>query len=767
MSDRTVSVLLKAQVDGFVSGMKKAESATKTLEDKTKDVAKSHRLLIKTAETVGVVGGIAIGTKLVNAASDLNETLSKTQVVFGKNADAVIAWSQTTATSLGMSQQQAAEAAATFGNLFVAMNLGGKQSADMSTRLVQLAGDLASFNNTNPADALEALRAGLVGEVEPLRRYGVNLNDAQLRQEALSLGLVKTTKDVLPPAIRAQAAYAMILDQTKTAQGDFARTSSGLANSQRIFSAEIANAQANLGRAFLPAVTSSVGALNDFLDAFNSLPAPIQNVLVLTGAVSATVAIAAPKIVAMKAALTELGISSKVTGGALKALGAATAALAIVAVVQDFQKANQAIEDFNNTLSTLESKPVTGQAIDDLRSSIQSLSHDIDDPGMFRYFRQGIGMITQGISGLPPELDRMTSQLDKASGDYARFTEATGNAAFALGITTSRAKELAIAAGVNLSGSVQDITQQIVLYGKAQGTGSVASVKAADAMNVLSDKTSTVTDRLKALQDQWDATTGGMLDASDAEIAAQKSLDDMSKSLKDNGNKWRTTTDAGRANQSQLNDSIRTFEDLRTKLIETGQATEQQANAKMVAYLKTLRDELPKSAKGARAEVDALIKKYSAVPAKVSTKFTADTAEALTAIQKIRLQWAEVVNYIKNHPAEAAAHYGLPAPKKGKGHAGGGRIDGPGTSTSDSILTPTSVGEYVVQASSVDKYGSMLDQINAGTWSPAQPMPSSSTPAAIALSIAAAPVVLQIGYDQIWKGLLQYKADRGGGSLGL
>ena len=195
----------------------------------------------------------------------MNETTSKTKVVFGGSSKAVTDFAKNAATSMGLSRQEAMEAAATFGNLFVSMKIGAPQAAEMSTEMVKLAGDLASFNNASPADTLEALRSGLVGETEPLRKFGINLNDADLRQKALSMGLVKTTKDVLPPAIKAQAAYALILDQSKTAQGDFARTSDGLANKQRILSAQWKDAQATIGSLLLPAMLTLVSAMSGFI----------------------------------------------------------------------------------------------------------------------------------------------------------------------------------------------------------------------------------------------------------------------------------------------------------------------------------------------------------------------------------------------------------------------------------------------------------------------------------------------------------------------
>jgi hypothetical protein len=217
------------------------------------------------AGAFAAIGVAKFGKDIINAASDMNESVSKTRVVFGASSKAVESFAKTAATNLGQSRQQALEAASTFGNLFTAMKIGQKPAATMSTRIVTLASDLASFNNVKPEDALEALRAGLVGETEPLRKFGVNLNDAALREEALRLGLVKSTKDVLPPAAKAQAAYSLILDQTKTAQGDFARTSDGLANKQRILSAKWKDAQATLGKALLPAMVTIASVVADKL----------------------------------------------------------------------------------------------------------------------------------------------------------------------------------------------------------------------------------------------------------------------------------------------------------------------------------------------------------------------------------------------------------------------------------------------------------------------------------------------------------------------
>ena len=114
---------------------------------------------------------------------------------------------------------------------------------------VAWASDLASARNTSTADAIQAISAGLRGESEPLRRYGVLLDDATLRQEALGLGIIKTTKEALTPQQKVLAAQSAIFKQTTDAQGDFARTSEGMANSQRTAAAEFRTPRPSSARA--------------------------------------------------------------------------------------------------------------------------------------------------------------------------------------------------------------------------------------------------------------------------------------------------------------------------------------------------------------------------------------------------------------------------------------------------------------------------------------------------------------------------------------
>jgi len=222
----------------------------------------------------GAIAGIAAASKkAVAAASDLEETTSKTTVVFGKATASVLEFGKTSATSLGMSENAALAAAATYGNLFRAMGMAEDKSAEMSISLVKLAADLASFNNLDPSEVFEKLRAGLTGEGMPLKSLGINLNETTLKIKAMELGLFDG-KGALDASSKASAAYALMVEQTSLAQGDFERTSEGLANQQRILKASMEDLAATMGNKLKPVFIWFTGYLAktaDYIDIlFNS-----------------------------------------------------------------------------------------------------------------------------------------------------------------------------------------------------------------------------------------------------------------------------------------------------------------------------------------------------------------------------------------------------------------------------------------------------------------------------------------------------------------
>jgi hypothetical protein len=205
----------------------------------------------------------------IKQASDFNETLSKTRVVLGQASGAVEAFAQTAATSLGMSEAEALNAASTFAIFGKSANLSGDSLAGFSTQLTTLAADFGSFYNASNEDAITAIGAALRGESEPIRRFGILLNDATLKERAFAMGLIKTTKEALTPQNRVLAAQAEILAQAQNtgSMGDFARTFGGsFPNQVKALRANFANLTKDIGKAFLPAVMKVFSALTPVFD---------------------------------------------------------------------------------------------------------------------------------------------------------------------------------------------------------------------------------------------------------------------------------------------------------------------------------------------------------------------------------------------------------------------------------------------------------------------------------------------------------------------
>tara|TARA_R110001592_G_scaffold360315_1_gene668481 strand:- start:1514 stop:3031 length:1518 start_codon:yes stop_codon:yes gene_type:complete len=248
----------------------KAVRELQSFQKKTQGIAKSiargfkervgHKLFDGLKSAVRQMPRIMMDA--VNAASDMNEELGKSEAVFGKFSKSVIAWSKTTTMAFGISRGEALQATGTMGNMLRAFGITGDEASKMSMKLVELAGDFASFNNATVEDTIYAIGAALRGESEPIRKYAVDLNDATLKAKAFDLGLYNGEK-ALSANAKALAAYNIILDETKNQQGDAARTSGNLAGQKRILTAQVKDLQVEIGEKLLPVVSDLITKLNE------------------------------------------------------------------------------------------------------------------------------------------------------------------------------------------------------------------------------------------------------------------------------------------------------------------------------------------------------------------------------------------------------------------------------------------------------------------------------------------------------------------------
>jgi len=255
---RTLKLSLLADVSGFGSNLDKAGN-------KFKDFSQSvERASGFASVAIGAIGGLALSA--INAASDLSETSSAVEQIFGRRAAARIEdYARTTATGLGLSRQAALEAAQQFGIFGNAADLSGEDLTDFTIDLTTLAADLASFNNTTVDQAINALGSALRGESEPIRNYGVLLDAAKVENRALADGLIETGEEVDDQA-RIIATFNEILAQTEIQQGDATRTSESFANQQKNLTAELENFRVEIGEELFPILEEVLPKIRDLFD---------------------------------------------------------------------------------------------------------------------------------------------------------------------------------------------------------------------------------------------------------------------------------------------------------------------------------------------------------------------------------------------------------------------------------------------------------------------------------------------------------------------
>lgn len=213
-------------------------------------------------------------TSSTAAASDVNESLSKVNTVFGQSGKAVESFAKDAAKNFGLSKGAALDAGGGFGNMFTQLGVGQGEAAKMSTGILGLAADFSSFHNADISEVIEAQSAAFRGEYDSVQKFVPLINAATVEQKALEMTGKAATKE-LTAQEKALAVNALMFEGAGAAAGDFARTSDGLANSQRIAAAEMENLKAEIGDKLMPvslAITKAKMALASAL-ADHVLPA--------------------------------------------------------------------------------------------------------------------------------------------------------------------------------------------------------------------------------------------------------------------------------------------------------------------------------------------------------------------------------------------------------------------------------------------------------------------------------------------------------------
>lgn len=285
----------KSELDKIGNANLKALSEQlKKVGDKMTTVGKS----MTTKVTAPIVAGYTVAAKY---ASDYEENLNKLDVAFGSNSQAVKDWANNASKEFGLSKVQATDAASAFGALGKGIGLTEGEAANMSTTLAGLSADLGSYFNVGVDESAKALEGIFTGESEALKKFGVVMTDTNLQQFAEDQGLVWKELDQTQ---KTMLRYQYVLAKTKDAQGDFARTSDGTANSTKIFQASIQDLGTAIGTNLLPIITPIIQKITEWINKFNELSPATQKIITIVGLVAAVIG---PLLVVLGTLVSSIG----------------------------------------------------------------------------------------------------------------------------------------------------------------------------------------------------------------------------------------------------------------------------------------------------------------------------------------------------------------------------------------------------------------------------------------------------------------------------
>lgn len=279
------------------------------LQKQLSDVQKRFNSLGRSMRKFGSIAlgaGSAIAGSFampIKAASDAQETLSKFSVVFGDLEDEAMAFTEALAKSIGRSKYELAANMSSFQDLFQPMGMAADDAFEMSKTMTKLAEDLASFNNLQTADVIRDLQAAMTGSGETMKKYGVILTEAAIKDKLAEMGLASTEVN------KALARQEIILGATTAAQGDAERTAGGFANQMKALQAAIHDTMVAIGEDLIPIVTPMVTKLAEAAQGVGEWAAAnseVAKALLMGGGIVAGVGALATGLGMVSAAFTTL-----------------------------------------------------------------------------------------------------------------------------------------------------------------------------------------------------------------------------------------------------------------------------------------------------------------------------------------------------------------------------------------------------------------------------------------------------------------------------
>jgi len=250
-----MSLVLNVEILGEYKNLAKATKGAQGSFDKLgANFAKVGKNIAKVTAGIAIGLGAAIASQIkpaIDAASDLSEGINAVNVSFGDAAEGILELGENAARGLGLSKTELFGIATQFSSFAGTIAGEGGNIVQVVDEISQRGADFASVFNLEVGDALGKFQSGLAGQSEPLRNYGIDLSAATVLAHALETGIFDGV-GAMTESEKVQARYSSLMEQTDKVAGDFANTSDGLANQQRILKATLEDTRAEIGEKFMP-----------------------------------------------------------------------------------------------------------------------------------------------------------------------------------------------------------------------------------------------------------------------------------------------------------------------------------------------------------------------------------------------------------------------------------------------------------------------------------------------------------------------------------
>ena len=266
-AERAMAAASKARARVAIKAEKDHERALKARAQVQKKTSEASQAIAR--KSLFVLAGLAaalaaISVKLIALGSDAEETENVTGLAFGDMKGAAEKWAAGFAKATGSSRFESVELVSDLGLIVKGMGFTEEASLGMSSRMVELAADMASAKNVPLDVALDKIRAGLIGESEPLRTMGVLLSEARVKEEAYASGLAKTGTE-LTNTQKVQARMNIILADSVAMHGDLVNTQSSVANQWRAIKNRVSDAATAIGKNLLPIASEMLVTLGEWV----------------------------------------------------------------------------------------------------------------------------------------------------------------------------------------------------------------------------------------------------------------------------------------------------------------------------------------------------------------------------------------------------------------------------------------------------------------------------------------------------------------------